>query len=54
MTDADIEKYLKMFTLLPLSEIAEIVETHEVGMHFDFLFCSKFNSAGISLNEING
>ncbi|KAF8345860.1 hypothetical protein F5887DRAFT_963863 [Amanita rubescens] len=29
VTDADVEKYLKMFTLLPLSEIADIVKTHE-------------------------
>ncbi|KAK2463252.1 hypothetical protein APHAL10511_004907 [Amanita phalloides] len=29
VTDTDVEKYLKMFTLLPLPEIAEIVLTHE-------------------------
>ncbi|KAF8734970.1 hypothetical protein AX14_002988 [Amanita brunnescens Koide BX004] len=29
VTDADAEKYLKMFTLLPISEIAEVIETHK-------------------------
>lgn len=28
MTDADVEKYLKLFTLLPIEEIEEIVRAH--------------------------
>jgi tyrosyl-tRNA synthetase len=29
-TDADVEKYLKMFTLLPVEEIDAIVQEHEI------------------------
>ena len=28
MADADVEKYLKLFTFLPLEEIKSIVQTH--------------------------
>ena len=54
MTDADAEKYLKMFTLLPISEIAEVIETHKVSMYFNCPFSSQLNSVGFSLNPTNG
>ncbi|KAF8630635.1 hypothetical protein AX15_002786 [Amanita polypyramis BW_CC] len=34
VADADVEKYLKMFTLLPLPEITEIVQAHKVVILF--------------------
>ena len=35
--DTEVEKYLKLFTMLPLQEIKQIMEAHQVCVILNFL-----------------
>lgn len=43
--DADVEKYLKIFTFMPLSDIESVMEMHKVKILFTYVLFNVLNDA---------